>query len=76
MVRTEALESAVNRHHRGTTGYQELCEALANPDAPEYAELAEWAAEVIGLPLDVHAFDLDAANDAVRSRSGSAGPAW
>ena len=76
MVRTEALESAVNRHHRCTTGYQELCGALANPDAPEYEELAEWAAEVIGLPIGVHACDLDAANDAVRSRSGGAGPAW
>ena len=57
----------------GVYGYQELREALANPDAPEYEELAEWAAEVIGLPLDVHAFDLDAANDAVRSLSGGAG---
>ena len=57
----------------GVSGHQELCEALANPDAPEYEELAEWAAEVIGLPLDMHAFDLDAANDAVRSLSGGAG---
>ena len=57
----------------GVYGYQELREALANPDAPEYEELAEWAAEVIGLPLDVHAFDRDAANDAVRSLSGGAG---
>ena len=57
----------------GSSGYRELCEALANPDSPEYEELAEWADSVLGLSFDVHAFDLDAANEAVRGLSGGAG---
>ncbi len=59
----------------GGFGYQELCEVLANPDAPEYEELAEWAAEVVDLPIDVHTFDVAAANNAVRGLVGGAGRA-
>ncbi len=58
----------------GGSAYRELCEELANPDSPEYEEFAEWAAEMmIDLPLDVHAFDLDAAIEAVRRLTGAAG---
>ena len=57
----------------GVSGYRELREVLADPAAPGYEEFAEWAAGMVGLPFDVHAFDVDAANDAVRGLAGGAG---
>ena len=57
----------------GVSGYQELCEALADPAAPRHEELAEWAASVTGGPFDPLAFDLDAANNAVRGLAGRHG---
>ena len=59
----------------GVFGYRELCDVLADPDLPEYEELMEW----LGFPFDPHAFNVDAANAAVRGlsrfarRSGSTG---
>ena len=66
----------------GVGGYEELRAVLADPDAPEHEELAEWTAEMLGRPvsdpIDVHAFDLNAADEAVRATAASAhggGPA-
>ena len=54
----------------GVSGYRELREALADPGSPDHEELAEWASRLIALPLDAHAFDVEAANDAVRALAG------
>lgn len=60
----------------GSSGYRHLQAVLADPDAPEYEELAEWTADMLGRPvgepIDVHAFDLEAADAAVRSVSRGA----
>lgn len=66
----------------GIDGYQELREALTNPSAEHDAELREWAEEFVGLPLDADAFDLAAADAAVRGLVGDDGrmswpdPGW
>ena len=61
----------------GVWGYEELRELLADPDADGYEEMAEWTAGMLGRPvespIDVHAFDLEAANEAVRRRLRGAG---
>lgn len=55
----------------GVSGYQNLCEVLADPTDPDHEELTEWVDGVLALPLDVHALDLGAANEAVQSAWGS-----
>ncbi len=50
---------------------------LADPSAPDYQQMAEWTASRLGRPvgeqINVHAFDLEAANDAVRRLPAGAG---
>ena len=46
---------------------------MTNPSTEQDAELREWAEELIDLPLDVDAFDLAAADAAVRGLVGDDG---
>lgn len=47
----------------GPWGYQNLLEAIDDPQHPEHAELLEW----VGGPLDPEDFDLAATDEAVQS---------
>lgn len=57
----------------GVHGYQELIEALADPSSEQDAELLEWAGEMLDLPFDAEAFDLAAADAALRGLVGDDG---
>ncbi len=57
----------------GVYGYEELIEALTGPAAEQDPELLEWAQEMLDLPFDAEAFDLAAADAALRGLVGDDG---
>ena len=51
----------------GPWGYQELLEALADPEHERHDELTEWLNGYEGVGFDPEAFDLDEVNRSLRS---------
>ncbi|WP_419554353.1 plasmid pRiA4b ORF-3 family protein [Candidatus Poriferisodalis sp.] len=59
----------------GIWSYAEMCEALADPRHRDHEEMVEWMREIQEQPFnssqyDPNAFDLEAANEAVRTLLG------
>ncbi len=57
-VCTDGIRAGPPDDTGGPPGYENLCEVLADPDHPEYAEMRDW----IGDEWNPEAFDIDAIN--------------